>query len=54
MDGQSSTSVLVLGLRALGAEVDYTIPNRATHSHGLNKPFVQQALQTGGIPMRWV
>ncbi len=47
VDGQSSTSVLFLGLRALGAEVDYTIPNRATHSHGLNKPGLQRAKDEG-------
>ena len=47
VDGQSSTSVLFLGLRALGADVDYTIPNRATHSHGLNKPGLQRAKDDG-------
>src|SRR5487761_2018065 len=35
VDGQTSTSLLVLGLRAFRAAVDYTIPNRARHSHGL-------------------
>ena len=37
VDGQASTSLLVLGLRVAGAVVDYNIPNRAEHSHGLNK-----------------
>lgn len=46
-DGQTSTSLLVLGLRALGATVDYTIPNRALHSHGLNKPGIAQARADG-------
>jgi single-stranded-DNA-specific exonuclease len=46
-DGQTSTSVLLLGLRALGAVVDYTIPNRAHHSHGLNKPGIARAHEDG-------
>lgn len=47
VDGQTSTSVLLLGLRALGAAVDYTIPNRATASHGLNEAGIRQAQQDG-------
>ncbi len=47
VDGQTSTSLLVLGLRALGAAVDYTIPNRAQHSHGLNKEGIKQARDNG-------
>jgi single-stranded-DNA-specific exonuclease len=47
VDGQTSTSTLVLGLRALGAEVDYTIPNRVTHSHGLNRDGIARARQDG-------
>jgi single-stranded-DNA-specific exonuclease len=43
VDGQTATSVLLLGLRSLGANVDYVIPNRATHSHGLNKAGIQRA-----------
>ena len=47
VDGQTSTSVLFEGLRALGAQVDYTVPNRATHSHGLNDDGIRQALADG-------
>jgi single-stranded-DNA-specific exonuclease len=47
VDGQTATSVLVLGLRALGAVVDYTIPNRAQHSHGLNKQGIALAREEG-------
>jgi single-stranded-DNA-specific exonuclease len=43
VDGQTATSVLLLGLRALGATVDFTIPDRATHSHGLNKDGIRRA-----------
>ncbi len=47
VDGQTSASVLVLGLRARGAVVDYTIPNRAAHSHGLNQPGIDRAREEG-------
>ncbi len=47
VDGQTSTSTLVLGLRALGAQVDYTIPNRVTHSHGLNRDGIARAREEG-------
>jgi len=47
VDGQTSTSTLVLGLRALGAQVDYTIPNRVTHSHGLNRDGIARARADG-------
>ncbi len=47
VDGQTSTSVLVCVLRALGGLVDYTIPNRVTHSHGLNRDGVRQAREDG-------
>jgi single-stranded-DNA-specific exonuclease len=46
VDGQTSTA-LVLGLRALGAQVDYTIPNRVTHSHGLNRDGIARARADG-------
>ncbi len=47
VDGQTSTSTLVLGLRALGGQVDYTIPNRVTHSHGLNRDGIARAREDG-------
>lgn len=47
VDGQTATSVLLLGLRELGARVDTEIPNRATDSHGLNQAGVDRALSDG-------
>jgi single-stranded-DNA-specific exonuclease len=47
VDGQTATSVLLLGLRELGARVDSEIPNRATDSHGLNRAGVDRALADG-------
>ena len=46
-DGQTATSVLVLGLRALGANVDYTIPDRATGHRGLNRDGIARAAEDG-------
>lgn len=41
-DGVTSTSLLYLVLKKIGANVDYYIPDRATESHGLNtKALVQ-------------
>ncbi len=41
-DGITSTSLLYLVLKKIGADVDYYIPDRATESHGLNtKALVQ-------------
>lgn len=47
VDGQTSTSLLLLGLRALGAQADYTIPNRASQNHGLNADGLHQAAADG-------
>jgi single-stranded-DNA-specific exonuclease len=47
VDGQTATSVLLLGLRAIGATVDFTIPDRASHSHGLNKDGIRRAADDG-------
>jgi single-stranded-DNA-specific exonuclease len=46
-DGQTSTSLLWLGLRALGAQVDYTIPRRSEGSRGLNRSGVERAAADG-------
>ena len=46
-DGQTSTSVLWLGLRALGAVVDYTIPRRSEGSRGLNRAGLERAVVEG-------
>ena len=47
VDGQTSTSVLLLGLRSLGAHVDFTIPDRAVASHGLNDAGLHLAAEQG-------
>ncbi len=36
VDGQTSTTLLTSGLRELGADTSYYIPNRATESHGVS------------------
>lgn len=36
-DGVTSTALLIRTLRELGAKVDYFIPDRELHGHGLNK-----------------
>jgi single-stranded-DNA-specific exonuclease len=49
VDGQTSTTVLVAGLRHLGADVLYHIPVRKSESHGILieplKTFLQQGIQ---------
>ena len=47
VDGQTSTTILVQTLRELEAEVFYHIPVRAIESHGVNIPFLQEALDRG-------
>jgi single-stranded-DNA-specific exonuclease len=47
VDGQTSTSLLVQGLREAGAEVSFTIPNRAHNSHGLNIAGIARAREDG-------
>ncbi|MFN3705746.1 MAG: single-stranded-DNA-specific exonuclease RecJ, partial [Thermoflexales bacterium] len=44
-DGQTATAVLLIGLRAMGAQVDFTIPDRARHGHGLNEEGIVQAAE---------
>lgn len=43
-DGQTATSLLVGGLRQLGADVRYHIPVRAKESHGVNSVHLEQFL----------
>jgi single-stranded-DNA-specific exonuclease len=49
VDGQTSTSILVAGLRRLGARVSYYIPVRARESHGVHlgalKTFIDSGVQ---------
>lgn len=46
-DGQTAASVLVLGLRALEAQVDYTIPDRTCGRRGLNQAGIARAAEAG-------
>ncbi|MBG0771811.1 MAG: single-stranded-DNA-specific exonuclease RecJ, partial [Anaerolineaceae bacterium] len=47
VDGQTSTTVLVEGLRGLGADVRYHIPIRAKESHGITAEVLQGYLDEG-------
>jgi single-stranded-DNA-specific exonuclease len=47
VDGQTSTTLLVAGLRRLGADLDYHIPVRAHESHGVNISGLNQMLNKG-------
>lgn len=42
-DGATATAVGVAGLRMLGANVEYLVPNRAIHGYGLSPAIVEQA-----------
>ena len=46
-DGVSSTSVLMITLRDLGANVQFYIPNRFTEGYGPNEPAFRQAAENG-------
>lgn len=45
VDGQTSTALLVAGLRALGARVAYHVPVRAEESHGIGVDFLKSFLK---------
>ena len=47
VDGQTSTSLLVQTLRALGADVHWHIPIRATESHGIKIPYLKEVIDKG-------
>ncbi len=47
VDGQTSTTLLVEMLRAVGARVSYHIPVRAEESHGIKLPFLKPILAEG-------
>ena len=47
VDGQTATTVLVSALKGLGANVNYHIPVRASESHGVNLPVLEELLQDG-------
>jgi len=43
-DGATACAVAVRGLRMMGAQVDYLVPNRLVHGYGLTPPIVELAL----------
>ncbi len=47
VDGQTSTAILVDGLRKLGANVIYHIPVRVNESHGIQYDSLQRFLKSG-------
>lgn len=47
VDGQTSTTILVSTLLALGGEVTYHIPIRAQESHGVNLPALARIIEHG-------
>jgi single-stranded-DNA-specific exonuclease len=47
VDGQTSTTLLVQTLRALGADVSYHIPIRAVSSHGVHIPQLTEIIDRG-------
>lgn len=44
-DGATATAVAVRGLRALGAKIDFLVPNRFTYGYGLTPEIVALAAQ---------
>lgn len=44
-DGVCSTTIMVRGLRELGAEVDYFVNNRFVHGYGINEKAVKDMLK---------
>ena len=47
VDGQTSTALLVDGLRCVGAQVSFHIPNRARESHGIRLEFLKAFMSEG-------
>lgn len=47
VDGQTATAILLETLRALGADVTYTIPVRARESHGVHLPRLKEQIEHG-------
>ena len=46
-DGVTATSIMVEGLRKLGVDVCYFIPNRMDHGYGFGVPGVEKAAEAG-------
>lgn len=47
IDGVCATYVLMIGLKALGADVSYDIPERLLDGYGLNVRLVKEAIEDG-------
>lgn len=45
VDGQTSTALLVDGLRRAGAQVIFRVPNRARESHGIQLDFLKEFMR---------
>lgn len=47
IDGVCSIYVLLMGLRRVGAKVDYVIPHRINDGYGINEQLIQNAYEDG-------
>jgi single-stranded-DNA-specific exonuclease len=47
IDGVCSTTILVKGLRAVGADVDFRVPDRVLDGYGLNVNMIDEAIRDG-------
>ena len=47
IDGVCSVTILLKGLEAAGALVDYTVPDRVADGYGINKNIIDRALSDG-------
>ena len=47
VDGQTSTTILVQALEALGANVTFHIPLRVHEGHGLNISYIEEIITSG-------
>lgn len=47
VDGVTSTYILTKGIRELGGNVDYSIPNRITDGYGINEGLIEKASADG-------
>lgn len=47
VDGVTSTFILTKGIRTIGGDVDYSIPNRVTDGYGINESLIEKAAEDG-------
>ena len=47
VDGVTSTVILYKGIKALGGQVSYAIPNRITDGYGINESMIENAYENG-------